>query len=779
MRTSFQIVGRAAFLGALGLCFCGLPGRMQGAAAMKENLLTVRINGIEVGDNEPVLELEPGRLSVPVEVFRKGRLRLPPQRATHVSALGLDYYPLDAIPGVRYAIDQESQTLAITVPASAFANTTLDGLNNTRMTATPPEPGVFLNHDFELLHGGGRQTLTGLVEAGFFSRLGVLTTEYAGPNMTVGLKPVRLTTQFFRDFPESRTTLVIGDSFSAVSPWALTVAYAGVSWGSKCATDPSFLPTPLPVISGQASQPSTVDVYVDGVKRMSQPVAPGPFAIQNIPVITGQGQISMVVTDILGRQQVITEAYIRASNLLREGVSDFTYQAGTIRLNYGTRSNEYDSAFAAGTHRLGITDHLTLEGRMEIQPYIETVGLGAVYAIRGLGVLAGGGAASIDRDRSGGLYYAQFSRTQRSFGFAAQMQRTTEDFRQLGLMALQKPPKMLLQGQVSKSLGKGVNFAVGYLQREARTEEDAKVATASLNLRLPYRTSLMVGGTYSLVVPRQYGLNVALMMPLGERTIAMANGNSSPTGSTASVEVDRSIPLGPGYGYRVQSSYVDQASGGEEKQQAGFYYQNNDGYYGVEAAQQPGQDSMRLLERGSLVFLHKHVMVSRWLNDSFGVVEVPNTKGVPVYVNNQVLATTDSRGLALIPWLVPYSRNSVRLDDADLPAEVSLDLEDRTVVPMARSAVFLQYKAAPIGGATLVLTTADGQPLPQGAMVTVNGNPAAYEVELRGEVFAIDIDYPAAVHAEWEGGKCDVLIAKPPADTPVPRIGPLTCKESK
>jgi outer membrane usher protein len=119
------------------------------------------------------------------------------------------------------------------------------------------------------------------------------------------------------------------------------------------------------------------------------------------------------------------------------------------------------------------------------------------------------------------------------------------------------------------------------------------------------------------------------------------------------------------------------------------------------------------------------------------------------------------------------------LDDASLPADVTVDLEERMVVPMARSAVFLQYKPASVGGATLVLVTAAGQPVPQGAMVTINGNPAAYEVELRGEVFVIDIDYPAMVHAAWEGGTCDVRIAKAPADTPVPRIGPLTCNEGK
>jgi outer membrane usher protein len=343
----------------------------------------------------------------------------------------------------------------------------------------------------------------------------------------------------------------------------------------------------------------------------------------------------------------------------------------------------------------------------------------------------------------------------------------------VGLTDQQKATKMLLQAQVSKSLGSGVSVVAGYLRRDGRTEQDARVATASLNLRLR-RAFLTVGGTYSLLIPRQYGLNVALVMPLGERTIAMASGDSNPNGNTASVDVNRSIPLGPGYGYRVRTTKLD-----EDKEEAAFYYQTADGYYGIEAGQQGGQTSMRLIERGSLVLLHKHVMVSRWLNDSFGVVEVPNAKGVPVYANNQMLAKTDRRGLALLPWLVAYNRNSVRLDDASLPADVTVDLEERMVVPMARSAVYLQYKPASVGGATLVLVTAGGQSVPQGAMVTINGNSAAYEVELRGEVFVIDIDYPAMIHAAWEGGTCDVRIAKPPADTPVPRIGPLICKEGK
>ena len=113
------------------------------------------------------------------------------------------------------------------------------------------------------------------------------------------------------------------------------------------------------------------------------------------------------------------------------------------------------------------------------------------------------------------------------------------------------------------------------------------------------------------------------MVPLGERTIAIASGDSSPTGKPPASKWIAPFRWGPDTGTGSgPPTWI------KPKQEAAFYYQN-DGYYGIEAAEQSGQNSVRLIERGSLVFLHKHLMVSRWLNDSFGVVEVPHPKGRP------------------------------------------------------------------------------------------------------------------------------------------------------
>jgi hypothetical protein len=238
----------------MGLCFAGLPARVD-AAAMRESLLTIRVNGVALSESEAVLEPEPGRLYIPTGVFYKGHLRLPQQRATHVAALGLDYYPLDFHPE-RQLVDRSGDAdIGHHGTASSLTGTTFDGLNNLRATATPPDPGIFLNHDFEMLYSGGRQFLSGLVEGGFFSRLGMLTTEYAAPNVITGFKPVRLTSQFVRDFPDAKTTLVIGDSFSAVSTWGLTVAYAGVFWAPSSAPNPAFSQRPCRRSPGRRLSP--------------------------------------------------------------------------------------------------------------------------------------------------------------------------------------------------------------------------------------------------------------------------------------------------------------------------------------------------------------------------------------------------------------------------------------------------------------------------------------------------------------------------------------------
>ena len=92
-----------------------------------------------------------------------------------------------------------------------------------------------------------------------------------------------------------------------------------------------------------------VDIYVDNILRLKQPVDTGPFTINNLPVYAGQGNVQMVVHDVLGRQQVYTQGYITSAQLLRQGSKDVSYEAGALRNNFGSKDSDYGRVFSSGT----------------------------------------------------------------------------------------------------------------------------------------------------------------------------------------------------------------------------------------------------------------------------------------------------------------------------------------------------------------------------------------------------------------------------------------------
>ena len=127
----------------------------------------------------------------------------------------------------------------------------------------------------------------------------------------------RLDTTWTRDFPDQLATLRLGDSISTPGAWGRAVRFGGVQYGTNFSTQPSLVTTPLLAAQGEALVPSTVDVFVNGRQVASAAVPPGPFAIDNVPALTGSGQLQVVVTDVLGRQQVLSQPYYSGMALLR------------------------------------------------------------------------------------------------------------------------------------------------------------------------------------------------------------------------------------------------------------------------------------------------------------------------------------------------------------------------------------------------------------------------------------------------------------------------------
>jgi outer membrane usher protein len=176
------------------------------------------------------------------------------------------------------------------------------------------------------------------VELGSFHAGNTLISGFLLEDLTQAPGATRLETTLARDFLGTRSTLRLGDTISTGGAFAAPVRLAGMQYATNFATDPAFVTFPLPTIGGLARQDSVVDVFIDNVQRDARAVPRGPFALESLPVVTGAGEVQLQVTDLLGREQLITQSYYVSSRLLKPGLHDFGYELGALRRDYGRES---------------------------------------------------------------------------------------------------------------------------------------------------------------------------------------------------------------------------------------------------------------------------------------------------------------------------------------------------------------------------------------------------------------------------------------------------------
>ncbi|MGH8568673.1 MAG: fimbria/pilus outer membrane usher protein, partial [Gammaproteobacteria bacterium] len=183
-------------------------------------------------------------------------------------------------------------------------------------------------------------------------------------------------------------------------------------------------------------------LYVNDALRLRREVPAGPFEITGLPVITGAGDVRLVVTDLLGRERLITQPYYASPALLRAGLHDYSYEVGFTREDFGTASNDYGRVLAVATHRLGLTDALTGEVHAEILEHQQALGVGGTW-LSPLGLVLSGALAGSRGERGEGvLLDLGLQRDAYPVNFAGNVQLASHDFAQLGLREDERAPRV-------------------------------------------------------------------------------------------------------------------------------------------------------------------------------------------------------------------------------------------------------------------------------------------------------------------------------------------------
>jgi outer membrane usher protein len=733
-----------------------------------ELLLVPRINGVIVHECTYILR-SGSRLYAKQDDLDKWRIR-PPADAAPLRYRNQTYYPLDAIAGLEHDVDDHAQELIIHARPQIFRPTGVGRAAGETPPTPPAQAGGYFNYDLQWISSAGEQHTDGLFELGYFNRLGTGLVSLVNRDRGDNAGAVRLDAQWTRDWPERMQSLRLGDAISRAGEWGRAVRFGGVQWGRNFATQPGFVTFPLPPLAGEATLPSTLDIYVNNTLQLRENVPQGPFEITHVPVFTGQGEIQLVVRDILGREQLLTQPFYTSQALLREGLQDYSYELGALRRNFGIESNDYGRGFAALTHRAGLTERLTGEVRAEVLKRQHTAGVAATYLVPRFGTVTAATAWSRRAAGDGGLLVVGTQHQTRDLSYSLRMQYADRRFTQIGFGDGQSAPKLAVASHIGFPIGNRGSMTFGYLYQDNREATDSEVFTTTFSPRIGGSLNLSLYAMHVRTDRASTTLGFILTRPFGARSTATLNASRQDGSGRAALQMQQNLPEGRGWGYRL---YAEEAT--PRRTLAELSWQTDIGTYGIEASTLDSADSYRASARGGLALFPQGVFAARQFTDSFALVEVGDYANVHVLVDNQPVAVTDGSGHALVPRLRAYHPNRVAVDPADLPIDAELGALQIPVAPYYRSGLSITFPARRVRGALLTLVSEDGTPLPAGATVSVLGGIETFMVAGDGQAYVTGLQAHNWLSASWREQHCDFDLSLPADSGPLPQFGPIIC----
>ena len=771
-RTILPVLLRITVLG------CALLQARYATAQKREVETGERVLPVEVTVNGgaggiwPVVSRD-GVLYAPVEAFSAWRLQVRPD-TPKVEYRGFRYLPLGAVTGLEAKLNPEQATLQLSIPPDAFTSTRLTRELTSLLARSPVVPAVFVNYDLSYTRSEGTARAQGLGligEVGTSGPWGVLTQTFTAPNLLAqGRALRRLETTYRRDLPEQGYTLIAGDGTLRTGLLGRGAYFGGLQFGTNFGLAPYVNRQPVPLIAGQTSTPSTVQLYVNDVLRQTSNVPAGPFTLDNLPMLSGNGDVTVRVRDILGRETLITQPFLVTADLLAPGLNDWSVELGKLRRELGAESWHYGEPFASGMWRRGLTTTTTGEGRLEVARGRSALGLASVHAI-GSDVLlrAGGMASQVNTLGHGTRWIFGAEKVGYNANTSFSMEHNSRGFRSLGEDDGAVPVRLQVAAQASWLLGAG---RVGVAAAYQRPYDAAPILTASVNYGFTLRDHWQFNIFYSrgFSTTDTYTVGATLVVPL-DRTTVSATSLQHRSGITDFyTSVDHSPAGLTGLGWRALA-----AREGDPRLEGGLNWFTPYGLFTAEGAARPHQTDVRLGAVGAAVWTQDRVFAVPRFDNSAVLVSVPGQEGVGVGLGTQSTQKTDGKGLALLNGLQAYQGNAVRLNANDLPISAEIDSIEQEVVPPWRSVAKAEFAVRGGKAALLAIVFDDGEPAPPGATVQIEGEARDFLVARRGEAYVSGLKDSNRLRLQWRDRTCRLDVQLPAGGPEITRVGPLRC----
>jgi outer membrane usher protein len=254
---------------------------------------------------------------------------------------------------------------------------------------------------------------------------------------------------------------------------------------------------------------------------------------------------------------------------------------------------------------------------------------------------------------------------------------------------------------------------------------------------------------------------VTLSWTVAERTTAQTSAGGRPGGATASAGIAQTLPVGPGYAYRVEA----EVGNAEPRGSGTFTYQTSFGRYEAQVDQLGTNTLAAVRASGGLVFAGGRMFVTRPVEEAYAVVRV-GVPNVTAYLENQEVGTTDGQGDLLVPSLLARYSNRLSIRAADVPLDYEVGPVEQRVAPPRKGGMVVRFDVIPIRAVAgrLRLEAGAGDEAPGGGEIALvqEGMTLRYPTTQDGRFFLEGLrPGPHQAQVTWRGGTCQVTVPVP------------------
>jgi outer membrane usher protein len=628
-----------------------------------------------------------------------------------------------------------------------------------------------------------------------------------------------------RDLPAWRARLTLGDSYTDGQVYD-SFGIRGVQLGTDDRMLPQSLQGYAPVVRGIAETNALVTVRQNGALIYQATVAPGPFEIKDLYATGYGGNLDVTVTEADGRARTFAVPYASLVQLLRPGVTRFDFAIGQLR----NQTLSSKPPVLEGTVQHGFSNLLTgYAGVQGSQGYASALigtalntSLGA-FALDITQAIAHIPGFSTQSGQSMRLSYSKLiTETNTSLSVAAYRYSTSgflsltdaaiaRDYVRRGispfdyiaptlanLSANGVPPSLLTPAQQRALYGfttssivgatglsrQRSNFTLSMNQRlgdgwgslyiNASIADYWNRSGSNTQYQVGYNNSFH-GVSYGVSATRtldpygrhdtQYFVNASVPLGTGAHspTFNTSMTRDASVGTQEQATVSGSLGVDNNLSYAVTGTHGNAYVGNSGSFNLG--YRSPYAVFNTSYGTGNGYSQVSLSVNGSIVAHPGGVTFGQPISDTVGIVYAPGAQGA--LIGNSSGTRVDHFGYAVVPYLIPYSLNTVTIDPKGLPMDVQLDETSSQVAPHAGAVVMVKFKTE--SGRMLVVRalTTDGGTLPFGTEVFDQKGTSLGVVGQGGKILVRGAGNSGVLTARWQDEQgadhaCSFPFALPP-----------------